>query len=163
MAVHCMHLLVASSSHLCKKHAIATMDYGEVAQHALESYGPLWLRQRSHLGTVETSNQRLQRLSHNLWRHISIMGKFSVKLTFFPFRLEMCQPVHIDHSVWILLLLLCVYVSKYSTSGLRIFTQKLNPSQFTEPRECRKCGSGYHGPPGNSHVRHLFYPKLGLV
>ena len=72
MAVHCMHLLVASSSHLCKKHAIATMDYGEVAQHALESYGPLWLRQRSHLGTEETSNKGLVKL----FRNESNMGLF---------------------------------------------------------------------------------------
>jgi len=51
MAVHCMHLLVASSSHLCQHHGLATMDYGNVAKYALESYGPMWLRQRSHLGT----------------------------------------------------------------------------------------------------------------
>ena len=52
MAVHCMHLLVASSSHLCQHHGLATMDYGNVAKYALESYGPMWLRQRSHLGEI---------------------------------------------------------------------------------------------------------------
>ena len=50
MAVHCMHLLVSSANHLCKEYNIATMDYGDVAEHALKSYGPLWLKRRPSLG-----------------------------------------------------------------------------------------------------------------
>ena len=118
MAVHCMHLLVASSSHLCNKYAVATMDYGEVAQHALESYGPLWLRQRSHLGNY----------------YVILHYRKPNQILNFPFRLEMCQRIHIDHPVWILLLLLCVYVSKYSASGLRIFTNELNLTHLTKTR-----------------------------
>ena len=36
MAVHCMHLLVGASQHLCKKCSVATLDYGEVMQTVLQ-------------------------------------------------------------------------------------------------------------------------------
>ena len=72
------------------------MDYGDVAKYALESYGPLWLRQRSHLG----------------WYYLI---KFQPNLIL---RLEMRKRVHFDHAIWILLLLLCVYVSKHHPSRL---------------------------------------------
>jgi len=51
MAVHCMHLLVGASQHLCKKCSVATLDYGEVMQTVLQEYGPSWLRTRCHLGS----------------------------------------------------------------------------------------------------------------
>ena len=52
MAVHCMHLLVASARHLCKRQNKSTLDYGEVATAVLDEYGPACLRTRSYIGTV---------------------------------------------------------------------------------------------------------------
>ena len=52
MAVHCMHLLVASARHLCKRQNKSTLDYGEVATAVLDEYGPGCLRTRSYIGTV---------------------------------------------------------------------------------------------------------------
>jgi len=36
LAVHCMHLLVGSSQHLCRKTNIPTLDYGEVMETVLK-------------------------------------------------------------------------------------------------------------------------------
>ena len=36
LAVHCMHLLVGSSQHLCRRKAVPTLDYGEVMEAVLQ-------------------------------------------------------------------------------------------------------------------------------
>uniref|UniRef100_UPI00398F55BF proton-coupled amino acid transporter 1 n=1 Tax=Pristiophorus japonicus TaxID=55135 RepID=UPI00398F55BF len=50
VAVHCMHLLVKCSHHLCAKLEKQCLDYGNVVMHSLEQCPNTWLRKHSFFG-----------------------------------------------------------------------------------------------------------------
>ncbi|XP_067900019.1 proton-coupled amino acid transporter 1 isoform X2 [Heterodontus francisci] len=52
VAVHCMHLLVKCSRHLCAKLQKPCLDYGNVVMCSLEECPNLWLRKHSYFGRL---------------------------------------------------------------------------------------------------------------
>jgi len=50
MAIHCMELLVRASRHFCSIFEKKTMDYGEVAQATLHTYGSVSMRSNAGTG-----------------------------------------------------------------------------------------------------------------